>query len=95
MLDNEKTDEKIEEKTKELVILTTGDTTKNTEFSHKTISRGTTRKWEQTPTKRAHPIATIAIEPSWLTIIQTEIREDASLRILAAIAILVLSLLVF
>ena len=91
MLDNEKTDEK----TKELVIPTTGDTTKNTESSHKTISRGTTRKWEQTPTKRAHPIATIAIEPSWFTIIQTEIRDDASLRILAAIAILVLSLLVF
>ena len=57
MLDNEKTDEK----TKELVIPTTGDTTKNTESSHKTISRGTTRKWEQTPTKRAHPISTIAI----------------------------------
>lgn len=87
MLDNEKT--------KELVIPTTGDTTKNTESSHKTISRGTTRKWDQTPTKSAHPITTIAIEPSWLTIIQTEIREDASLRILAAIAILVLSLLVF
>ncbi|MSP19423.1 MAG: hypothetical protein EXR74_07620 [Bdellovibrionales bacterium] len=84
-----------EEKTKELVTPTTGDKTKDTESSPKTSSHGITRKWEQTTTTRAHPIATIVIEPSWLTIIQTEIREDASLRILAAIAILVLSLLVF